>query len=130
MVRYLAVEELVVVNQVVIEETGGMYRIREYRLLESISIKPQTQFTGSDLYPDIFLKAAVLYEALVNYHVFIDGNKRTGFAAMARFLYINGYYLDLSEREIVDYTLNVAMQKIDLADITTWLKAHSMRTRT
>lgn len=127
-VRYLSVEELLVIHQVVIDKIGGAQGIRERGLLESLALKPQTRFGGQALYPDIFLKAAVLYEASVNYHVFVDGNKRTGFAALARFLYVNGYVLSVSEREIVDYTLSVATSNLDLADIAIWVKKHSKQT--
>lgn len=128
MLRYLSADELVVINRTVIEVSGGSHDVRESGLLDSISIKPQTRFSGADLYPDVFLKAAVLYESLINYHVFIDGNKRTGFASLARFLFTNGYRLKVSEREIVDYTLHVATKKLDLADITTWIKSHTDKT--
>lgn len=125
--RYLSGDELLAINQVVIEESGGSHGLREPGLLDSISIKPQTRFSGADLYPDPFLKAAVLFESLVNYHVFIDGNKRTGFAAMVRFLYINGYVLVMTEEEIVRYTVAVATHKPDLADIAGWIKSHAKK---
>lgn len=124
---YLTVDELLAINQVVIEESGGSVGVRELSLLESITLKPQTSFGGQELYPDIFLKAAVLYEAIVNYYVFIDGNKRTGFVALARFLYVNGYSLIVTEREIVDYTLLVATANPDLADVAIWIKKHSKK---
>lgn len=130
MLRYLSADELLVINQVIIEESGGSHGLREPALLDSISIKPQTRFSGEDLYPDVFLKAAVLYESLVNYHVFIDGNKRTGFAAMARFLFINGYVLMVTEKEIVDYTLSVATLELDLADIANWIKHRAKKVDT
>lgn len=115
------------INQVVVEVSGGSHGLREPGLLEAIAIKPQARFSGADLYPDLFLKAAVLYESLVNYHVFIDGNKRTGLAAVARFLYINGYTLVMTEQEMVDYTVAVATQKPDLADIALWIKSHTTK---
>lgn len=127
MFRYLSADELVAINQVVVEVSGGSHGLREPGLLEAIAIKPQARFSGADLYPDLFLKAAVLYESLVNYHVFIDGNKRTGLAAVARFLYINGYTLVMTEQEMVDYTVAVATQKPDLADIALWIKSHTTK---
>jgi death on curing protein len=129
MIHYLTADELLLINQIVIETSGGKHALREPGLLESIAIKPQTRFSRSDIYPDLFLKAAVLYESLVNYHVFLDGNKRTGFAALARFLYINGYELNVTDAEIVRYTLTVAIDKPELADITTWIKSHSEKAK-
>jgi death-on-curing protein len=128
MFRYLSAKELLLINRIVTELSGGSHGLREPRLLESIAIKPQVRLSGADLYPDVFLKAAVLFESIANYHVFIDGNKRTGFATMARFLHINGYSLAVTENEIVSYTLSVATAKPDLADIATWLKSHARKT--
>lgn len=127
MFRYINADELIVINEVVIDESGGVHGLREPGLLNSIVVKPQSKFSGSDLYPDVFLKAAVLFESIVNYHVFLDGNKRTGFATMARFLFINGFTLKISETEIVSYTVSVATNKPDLADIATWIKSHARR---
>ncbi len=128
--NYLAEEEIQAINQVVIEETGGSIGVREPGLLASIAQKPRAAFGGEDLYPDIFLKAAVIYEAVVNYHVFVDGNKRTGFAAMARFLAINSYNIKLTDREIEKFTIAVALKKQDLADIAEWIKRHAKKAGT
>lgn len=125
--RYLSFDEIAAINEVVVKESGGSIGIREPGLLDSIANKPLSGLAEHELYPGIFLKAAVLYEAVVNYHVFIDGNKRTGFAAMARFLYLNGYALLVTNKEIEDYTVAIATAKTDLADIATWIKNHSKK---
>ena len=125
--NYLTESEIQAINQVVIEETGGSIGTREPGLLISIAQKPGATFSGEDLYPDIFLKAAVLYEAVVNYHVFIDGNKRAGFAAMVRFLAINSYNIRVTDKEIEKFTIAIALKKQDLADIAEWIKRHAKR---
>ena len=124
---YLSVEEITAINQVVIEESGGSIGLREPGLLDSIVQKPLSGFGDHESYPGIFLKAAVTYEAIVNYHVFIDGNKRTGFASMARFLAMNGYELEVTDKEIEDYTIVIATTKTDLADIAAWIKKHTKK---
>lgn len=125
--KYLSADAIAAINEVVVKNFGGSIGIREPGLLESIANKPAGGFGKHELYPGVFLKAAVLYEAIVNYHVFVDGNKRTGFATMARFLYVNGYELNITDREIVDYTIDIATKKTDLADIATWIKKHSQK---
>ncbi|MDK8643431.1 type II toxin-antitoxin system death-on-curing family toxin [Niallia taxi] len=45
---------------------------------------------GDTLYKDIFKKAVVLYEAIAKNHFFYNANKRTAFAYMTYFLFING----------------------------------------
>lgn len=125
--QYLSLEELEAINEIVVEESGGSIGIREPGLLASISHKPQAGFGEEELYPDIFTKAAVLYEAIVNYHVFVDGNKRTGFAAAARFLDLNGYELHVTNKEIETYTVSIAVENPDIKDVAVWLKKHSRK---
>ncbi len=124
-VKYLTAQEIVVINKIVINMSGGSVGVRDSVLLESISHKPQTSFGGNDLYPDLFLKAAVLYEALINYHVFVDGNKRTGLAAMVRFLNVNGHKLKVTNKQMVAHPIHVATEKLDLAEIAIWIKKHA-----
>jgi death-on-curing protein len=96
-------------------------------MLASIAQKPRTNFDDRELYPDMFIKAAVIYEAIVNYRVFVDGNKRTGFAAMARFLDINSYVLKVSDKEIENYTVSIATNNPHLEDVAAWIKKHSKK---
>ena len=125
--QYLSIDELQAINEVVIEESGGSIGVREPGLLASIAHKPQAGFGEDELYPDIFTKAAVLYEAIVNYHVFVDGNKRTGFAAAARFLAVNGYELTVNNKEIENYTVSIAVENPDIETVAVWLKEHSRK---
>lgn len=92
-------------------------------MLVSITEKPKTSFGGEELYPDIFTKAASLYEGLCNYHVFIDGNKRTAAIVMYRFLVINGYELLATNKQLEDYTLFIAVNNPDLVEVGAWIKA-------
>ena len=126
--NYLSAEEIKKINQIVVELSGGSAGVREVGMLDSIVVKPQASLYSQEMYPDIFLKAAVLYESIVNYHVFIDGNKRTGWACLARFLFINDYNIKVSDQEIEDYTIFVATKNPDFAEIAQWIKTHSKKT--
>ncbi len=114
-----------VINQVVIARSGGTSGVRVNELLESIAVKPQMGFGDIELYPDFWTKSAVLYKAIVNYHVFVDDNKRTSVAALGRFLDLNGYSIELSNRELVDHTVSVATDSTPIEEIAKWVKAHS-----
>ena len=120
--RYLTAEEILILHARVIDKTGGSHGVRDTNLLASIAHKPSAKFGGKDLYPDIFLKAAVLLEALVNYHVFVDGNKRTGLICAGRFLAINGHELAATNHEAEKIVLSVAKKEIDLDALVRWLK--------
>lgn len=125
--RYLEASEITAIHNQIVEATGGSLGVRESELLESIAAKSQSTFAGQELYPTLFAKAAALYEALCNYHVYIDGNKRTSAIAMYRFLVINGYDLDVSNEELENYTLSMATTHPDLADVATWIEQHSKK---
>jgi death-on-curing protein len=126
-VQYISANDIVVIHNAIIIDIGGSLGVREPGLLMSLAEKPKTNIGGKELYPDIYTKAASLYESICNYHVFIDGNKRTSVIAMYRFMAINGYKLTVSNKELVDYTLFIATNKPDLNDIAKWIKVHSKR---
>jgi death-on-curing protein len=124
---YLEATEITTIHDQIIDATGGSLGIRESELLESIATKPQASFAGHELYPSLFAKAAALYEALCNYHVFIDGNKRTSAIAMYRFLAINGYELVATNQELEIYTLSIANSHPDLANVAMWVEKHAKK---
>lgn len=64
---------------------GGASGVRDPGQLEAAVFRPQTGY-----YPDLIAEAAALWESLSQNHPFIDGNKRTAFAAVYTFLAING----------------------------------------
>lgn len=125
----LSVDEIILIHDQIIEATGGGKGIREPGLLESISVKAFGSFGGEELYEGVFLKAAVIFDSLVNYHVFVDGNKRCGIAVLEYFLHKNGYVLRASKAEKEKFTLNTAIKNPDLADISIWTKKHSMKVK-
>jgi death-on-curing protein len=89
--RYVTLREVVALQQRIIAATGGAGGMRELAALESAVAQPRANFGGEDLYPSVIEKAAALGFSLVMGHPFLDGNKRTGHAAMETFLVLNGY---------------------------------------
>jgi death-on-curing protein len=125
--HYLEAAEITAIHDQIIDATGGSLGIRESELLESIATKPQASFAGHELYPNLFAKAAALYEALCNYHVFIYGNKRTSAIAMYRFVAINGYEFVATNQELEIYTLSIANSHPDLASVAMWVEKHAKK---
>lgn len=129
-IRYLTGEEVLVLHSEIIDETGGLHGIRDPELLISIIQKPKASFGGKELYKGVFRKAAVYLEALAHYQVFLDGNKRTAFATASRFLFLNGYNFTATNKETENFILRVAIKKLDLNTIATWLERHSRKIKT
>lgn len=126
--QYLTANDIVFIHDKIVEQTGGALGVREPGLLASIANKPMTSFGDTELYPDVFTKAASIYEALCNYHVFIDGNKRVSAIATYRFLVMNGYELTATNKEVEDYTVFIATKNPDINEVAAWLKRHSRKT--
>ncbi len=122
--RYLTLNEVLEVHRQVIAQSGGAEGRMHLPALESALAQPQMTFGGEDLYPTLVDKAAALGYALIKNHPFLDGNKRTGHAAMEVFLVLNGYeiHADVEEQEHV--ILQVAASEIDRKEFTTWLRTH------
>lgn len=123
----IGINEIVEIHDRVIREIGGGQGIREPGLLAAIAEKPHASFGGSELYQTLFDKAAALFESLCNYHVFVDGNKRTAIVTLEYFLHKNGYILIASQNQKEAFTLSTATNNPDLANVAAWIKKHSKK---
>jgi death-on-curing protein len=73
------------------------------------------------------MAAAYLFH-LVRDHPFIDGNKRTGLAALLAFLGLNSHWLDADPEELEHFVLEVAAGKAGKAEAAVFVRRH-MRSR-
>lgn len=126
--KYLSLDEVIAIHDSMIEEYGGSHGIRDLGLIQSAISRPQASFGGEDLYPTLFEKAAALFHSFMFNHAFVDGNKRTTISVTARFLAINGFSLEVSQDEFVDFPLRVENNHLDLEAIADWLKKNSLPT--
>lgn len=124
-VIFLTLEQVLVIHDIQIEKFGGDFGLRDYGLLESAIMRPQTTFGGLDLYPLLFDKAAALLHSLVLNHAFVDGNKRTGTACTLVFLELNKYQLKASKATFEALVMKTESKKLDINEISSWLKSHS-----
>jgi death on curing protein len=124
---YLTLEQMLVIHEDQIERYGGTSGLRNLELLESAVFRPQSTFDGNDLYEGIFEKAASLMHSLILNHPFVDGNKRTGMIAGLVFLELNGWTLNVEQRELVNAALTIAIKKWDIEKIAKWLQSNSAK---
>jgi len=80
--KYLHLKQILFIYQRIIQSTSGTPGLQDEGLLRSAIAWPQMTFSGQELYPTLFDKAAVLGYSLINNHPFVDGNKRLAFEAM------------------------------------------------
>lgn len=122
--RYLTLNEVLEVHRQVMVQSGGAEGLIHLPALESALAQPQMTFDSADLYPTLADKAAALGYALIKNHPFLDGNKRTGHAAMEVFLVLNGYEIRASVDEQERVILQVAASEIEREEFTAWLRTH------
>ena len=125
--RYLSLNEVLAIYQVVMKQSGGTCALRDPGALQSALAQPRMTFGGQELYPTIAEKASALGFSLIKNHPFVDGNKRTGHAAIEVFLILNGHEIkaDVDEQEQV--ILQVAANEMDRDLFTAWLRTRVVR---
>jgi death on curing protein len=125
MMRYLTLLEVLELHRQIIEQSGGAVGIRDLGLLESAIAQPIMTFGGEDLYPSVIEKTIAIGFSIIMNHPFVDGNKRTGHAAMEVFLILNGMEISASVDEQEQIILAVASGKIGREAFVEWLKMHT-----
>lgn len=95
---FLTLADILVIHADQIEAHGGTPGVRDPGLLEAALYRPQTGY-----YPDLVEEAAALWESLSQNHPFLDGNKRTAFAAMHTFLQINDAELAADADDVYEF---------------------------
>lgn len=120
-IRYLVVPEIVEINRCMLRLTPGEpFGIRDHHLLASVQQRPGIHRYWSQT-EDIFTLAAVLGSGLVQYHVFLNANKRTAADAVNRFLILNGWKLNAPESDVKDMWRDCAKHYYSDEEIADWL---------
>ena len=118
-------EKVLLLQQLVIESSGGSAGVRDFGLLDSAIESTYQTFGGVELYPTKEEKGAKLGFNLVSNHAFVDGNKRIGLLVMLSFLAINGIYLKYTDEELVKLGLSLADGEMKYEELLTWINKHN-----
>jgi death-on-curing protein len=130
--RYLSLAEVIGLHETVMRRMGSSpapFRAGGEGLLESAVMRPQTAayYEAADL----VRRAALLAIGISQAQAFLDGNKRTAFAAVDVFLRLNGF---TSPTNTLEYArqLEIVAERSDSLDAATdrfesWLRANIAR---
>jgi death on curing protein len=114
---YIRVDDILAIHADQIERYGGGEGIRDPGLLEAALFRPRTGY-----YPTLVEEAAALWESLSQNHPFVDGNKRTAFAATYVFLVINGLDITATDDEAQDFVLGLyETSSVTFDNLRVWL---------
>jgi len=122
--KILSKNIILAIHEKLINDTGGIYGIRDESLLESAMYAPFAEYSGVKAFPSVIEKVARLALGIVKNHPFIDGNKRTGIMSMQLFLYVNGIELNCSNNALVELGWNMAKGAIDYQAMVEWINVN------
>lgn len=123
--RFLTLIEVLELHRRIIKQSGGASGIRDIGLLESAIAQPRMTFGGEELYPGLLEKSAALGFSIIMNHPFVDGNKRTGHAAVETFLILNGIEISASVDEQERIVLAIASGESEREAFVEWLQQHT-----
>lgn len=119
-------EKVLLLHQILIEQTGGESGVRDMGLSESALASCYATFDEKELFPSKEEKAARLCIGLISNHAFVDGNKRIGVYVMLTFLEVNGIRLQANDDELVEIGLAMAESKMKYEELLQWILKHKI----
>ncbi len=122
----LSKPQVLLLHEQLIAQTGGSSALRDEGMLESALNAPFQTFSGEEMYPSLWQKAARLCFGLVKNHPFVDGNKRIGVHVMLVFLALNGMELQYTQTELSDIILQLAASTLPSVDLLNWILSHQI----
>ena len=117
-------DKVLLLHQLLIQETGGSAGVRDEGLLNSALEGAYATFDGAELYPSKEEKSARIGYTLIANHAFVDGNKRIGMYIMLSFLEVNGIKMRPSNADVVQAGLGVASGSMKYDDLLAWVNEH------
>lgn len=123
MVRF-SKEKVLLLHQLIAQETGGEVGLRDQALLDAALAAAFAGLADREFYPTKEEKAAKLGFDLVSNHAFLDGNKRIGMYVMLTFLEANGLALEATNEEVAETGLAIASGEMQYEGLLAWVQAH------
>ena len=119
--RFLTAEAVQKIQADSINTYGGAHGLRDAGLLQSALDRAENRYFYQ---PDASIAslAPALGWGLIKNHVFIDGNKRAGLAAVVTFLALNDAVLACSSDEAREMTLRAAASEMAEEEWIEWLE--------
>ena len=120
--KYLTHDDMLDLHTFAIERFGGRMGIKSQDKFQSVVAAPQQMAFGSELYPDLAGKVAVLGFQILKNRPFVGGNEATALLAILRFLEINDATLnDATPGDLADQLRAVLRSELDRDGFTAWL---------
>jgi death-on-curing protein len=123
--KWISYEEVLHLHARVINETGGGEGVLNLEVIKNAVDAPLQAIGDTELYPTLFDKVAHLIRTL-NFHGFVDGNKRISLVVADTVLRRNGYRLRESDA-LELFWLELAESTKSVEEIVNFLERHTLR---
>lgn len=124
--KELNLDIILYIHRQTISKHGGLEGIRDIDLIKSALETPFLTFDGEDLNKTVLDKISALIYSLIKNHGFRDGNKRVGTIAMGVLCELNNIKLEFSQKELIDFGLDIASGNMTKDDIKNWIINHTV----
>lgn len=106
---------LIEIHDDIIQDFGGARGVRDIATLDHIVYRASRTTV-------LTRRAAIVLYGIASGHPFVDGNKRTGFVVAESILEDQGFHLDISNEEMVEFMLEVASYHHTESSVEQWIK--------
>jgi death on curing protein len=96
-------------------------------MLNACVNRPRTKIFGQTIYPHVLQRAAISMHSIINFHPFVDGNKRMALISTYYYLLWNGYTLNIPYNAD-EFFIKAAKEHLASNAILEWLKKNTSRT--
>lgn len=118
---YLTLDDMLSIRDRISVAFQDHFEVMSSHGLMSALASPQRSAFGKEVFPTLIDKAGALVYSLVQNHPFWDGNKRIASAALRLFIQRNGAELAATERDLKQFTIEIARGTLRDDAITSWI---------
>ncbi|HPJ13432.1 MAG: type II toxin-antitoxin system death-on-curing family toxin [Methanoregulaceae archaeon] len=109
------VERVIAIHNDIVEEFGGASGVRDIATIDYLIYRLNRESA-------IFSKASIALHMICSEHPFVDGNKRTAFVVADNLLKDEGYHIQASNDEVIEFMLEVAQYIHTEKSVKKWIK--------
>lgn len=114
----MTLKEVLYIHHRLIEDFGGLHGVRDEQRLASALQKIHN-------HRDPINAAAYFVRDVIQFHPFVDGNKRTAITIMAIYLHRNSINLTATPKSLENFAVHVAKNSVSVKEINSWIQKNT-----